>query len=257
MEHYLVGDIDLAKRFEGGLSEAERAAATELEQTIIDADRAPDPEDAEILAEIAGGDEVDADAAERSGRPRFELPVQPVENFELRVAEIDTLKAGIRRQREDGDISFEEAEARLDQLNDQRAEFVLQQRDAVRAYQINERSARGEWSTEVTSFLSVHDEYVEDPVLWDALDATVKRLANAVDANGAFVNGDKDAGWFLREAHRRVSARARSDAADDGGADDAPARLSLNDVSRLTGLELEDALSRMTPDQVSEYLRGA
>jgi len=256
MEHYLVGDIDLQKRFEGGLSEAERAAATELEKAILDATQAPDPEDAEALAEIAGDYEADADAAERSGRPRFELPVEPVENFELRVSEIDVLKAGVRRQREDGDLSFEEAESKLDQLNDRRAELVLQQRDAVRAYQHNATGARMEWSAEVTSFMRSHPEYGEDDVLWDSLDATVKRLANAVDQRGAFLHADKDAAWFLNQAHRLVSARARSDAADDGGADDAPARLSLNDVSRLTGLELEDALSRMTPDQVSEYLRG-
>lgn len=238
--------------FEDGLSPEERAALEPEREAPAPEDMAAEREDLEAILE-------DGEQQARE-RPQFVgplLPVEPVDDFDGRVAEIDARRAELRTQRRDGELDFDEAEEQLETLAQQRQELVLQQRDAVRAAQHNESVALSAWTDEVEAFARAHPEIAGNDVLWGALDATVRRLANQQDASGQLVNADKGPGWFLDEAHRLVSASTAPPAHRDrapGREPEPEPEHATGDVSR-DALSLEEQLARLRPDQVETYLR--
>jgi hypothetical protein len=107
-------------------------------------------------------------------------------------------------------------------------------------------------------------DYASNRSLNAALDQAVKDLAGAQDKDGKFIHEDKSGRWFLREAHRRVmegigrgSRRGGSD--EDVDADDREQHLGRADFERLDdmdGLDLEDEVAKMTPEEQERWLRA-
>jgi len=137
-------------------------------------------------------------------------------------------------------------------------------------------------------------DYKGNRTLNAALDQVVKDLGNAKDKDGNFLHGDKPGRWFLREAHKQVmkdigrgkpaadtgdaetpeEKKARAKAAADGrktdpkklpktlarvpaaDADDAGGDPEFAGLEGLEGLDLEDAVARMTPAQQDKWARS-
>lgn len=139
-------------------------------------------------------------------------------------------------------------------------------------------------------------DYKANRTLNAALDQAVKDLANAKDKDGKLVNDDKPGRWFLREAHKQVmkdigrgkAGAAGGDAAETPEEKKAKAKAAVDarktdpkklpktlakvpaadaedtegdpkfaHLEGLDGLDLEDAVARMTPAQQDEWARSS
>jgi hypothetical protein len=137
-------------------------------------------------------------------------------------------------------------------------------------------------------------DYKANRTLNAAFDQAVKDLGNAKDKDGKFINAEKPGRWFLREAHKQVMkdiGREKPAAVDDADetpeqkaakakaaaaarktdpkklpktlarvpaadADDAGGDPEFSALEGLEGLELEDAVARMTPAQQDKWARS-
>jgi len=210
------------------------------------------------------------------------------EDFNDRVTALETREAEIERQFEEGEIEAKEYRTALKEVSNERVQLE-RMRDRAEIYaDLNAQNAKAEWNRTVTNFVkSVKVEgidYSKDADKAGDLDTFVKRLAE----NPA--NADKSGEWFLREAHKRVKALhgiadtavpAKELTKEDkikqakeqrkppieaapktlaqvpGG--DGPGDLGSEfaNLDGLGGLELEDAIAKMSPSQRERYLAGA
>jgi hypothetical protein len=149
------------------------------------------------------------------------------------------------------------------------------------------QQAQQQWQWEVSRFMrtvkkteGIDYADAKNAHLNKFLDSAVKLLANDPD------NADRDSEWFLEEAHRMTRARyslggapaqgaakpsangpRRPDlrsvppslsAVPNAGADDSSTGESeFAYLEKLSGLELEAELARMSPSKVDRYLRSA
>lgn len=207
-----------------------------------------------------------------------ELPA----DYQGRVDAMKADKAALQQKFRDGDIEFDDYNAELDKLNEQADELKAIKLKATISSEMNQQSAQQEWDRTINSFtgdVAKEVDYLKDPVKQQDLDAFVKALA----ANPA--NGEKSMRWFLDEAHKRVLALhdikpaatpkndgAKPDPKKDRKApvDAAPKTLAqvpgsdgpgdvageFADLDSLEGMELEQAIARMTPAQRERYAQS-
>lgn len=136
--------------------------------------------------------------------------LREAENYEAQQREREQLqqlrKLELQRQQLEVD--------RLRYLREQRAqeaerarqqdEALAHQRAALEQQAAKEqakRDAARQWQQNIADFMGQHPQYKTDPVLFGALDATVRELARRPE------NADKPGPWFLDAAHEIVQAR--------------------------------------------------
>jgi len=221
------------------------------------------------------------------------LDVQIPSDLEAQLEAARTARRELMKKFSDGELSDDEyqtqldaAEQKLDALKDTKraAEFNHQ------VAQANEKAVMESWKASVNGFFkSVKDtdgiDYANNRVLNSALDTVVKDLATMKDDAGNLVHGDKPQRWFLKEAHRLVkdnfaivtvpkgSAKpADKPAASKGAAGKAPdlskvppsisrapAASASDDggefahLDGLSGMAIERAVARMTPEQQARW----
>lgn len=230
----------------------------------------------------------DEPAAEESGefKPRFKADVPA--DLDEQIAVVSTEKKALAQKFRDGDIDLEEFNTQSDALESKRDELNRHKIKAEIYEDMNTQSGEQVWANTVHSFVvnvakSEGIDYRKDADKAGDLDIFVKRLAE----NKA--NDGKPMNWFLQEAHKRVKAlhgiqdkaaehkektpqdklkAAREtrkppiDAAPKtlaqvpGG--DGPGDVSgeFADIEGLEGLELEDAIARMTTSQRERFLKA-
>jgi hypothetical protein len=255
-----IQDEDLA-----GLSAEERAALEEEDTTEVaevtedPVDAAPEAQAAEAPA--AAATEVTEDDADDYDEPFIaQYQADPVEGYTEKLTELDTL--------------FENGEVTLKDYNAQREALLKQQLKAEIAHEQKSQAASQRWQWEIDRFMEDNSGYQQDPIMYAALDAAIKNLANKPE------NADKNGRWFLSEAHKAVQSRfgkpaqTQAPASQKPGRNDVPRTLSTlpaADVNDAGGsefahiealfnkgkvVEAERLLSKMTPDQQSRYLEG-
>lgn len=210
------------------------------------------------------GDDGDDDDDENRFVPKY--TAEPVADYNEQIESLDK--------------RFEDGEIDLKAYNTERENLLRRQLKAEIAAEQNEQNERQMWEYEISNFLDEHKEYGGSKLLHAALDAAVKELG-ADEANA-----DKSFRWFLREAHKNVQkAFGRTDAPDDGKPSgdkpDADTKgkgrkpdLSLvpptlgnipaagdngddgefSDLDKLSGIDLERALARLSDEQRNRYL---
>lgn len=183
---------------------------------------------------------------------------------------------------------LDEADGKLETLT----EAVSAARLNAQIAEANQQQMATTWQRKVGSFMDEVKkteglDYRSNTALGAALDAVVKDLGNQKDKDGELVNGDKPMGWFLREAHRQVKASfglvtvPKTAKPDDAGkpaaageqrkakAPDltkvppnirtAPSAAAAEDggefshLATLSGMALEKAVARMTPEQQNRW----
>lgn len=207
---------------------------------------------------------------------RVDLP----QDYEDQVLANKAAMTEVRRRYNDGDLDHEEMESELDRLQDQRDALRDVKTRATVSAEMRQQSERDAWTHSIRTFL---DEAAKTPELGRVnyytdhgkqadLDTFVKALGSAPG------NEDKPFRWFLEEAHKRVLAlhgipiagrradpQRRPDAsavvtnlADvPGGAGDAdPVSDEFAELDKLTGLDYERALGRLSEERRAQYLRS-
>lgn len=209
----------------------------------------------------------DGDEVRSSFVPKYHAPA--VEDYTTRIQSLDQ--------------AFQDGTLELVDYNRQRDELVRAQLKAEISAEQNAQVEEQLWAREISDFMDAHKEYKESKFRHAALDIAVKDLA-ADEANA-----DKPGRWFLREAHKIVEkefgAQAKespeqpnndnkpgekqSRKPDLSGVPKTLAHLPAAELpdtgsvdefahlDRLTGLELEQAVARLSPAERERYRTAA
>lgn len=235
-------------------------------------------------SEESGEEEADID---RPAVPPYVPPA--VENYDAQVKTLKDERRALVAKFQDGEITLDAMLEKRDELDEKLNTLRDQQRSHDLLRTQSEHDAKRTWEIEVAHFQRAHKEYSVDkdgkpldPVMFNALDGLVKQLA----ADPA--NADKPAHWFLDEAHAMIANKmqppkpAVKEAAQGGDGKTPVAKSRKPDLSvvpktladvpaaesekpatdefahldKLTGLELEQAVARLTPDQQARYANG-
>jgi hypothetical protein len=244
-----------------GLSKAERLALEE------------EPTDVESLRELVEGDD-DAgdedfgdDDAPEVVLPRYRAPA--VEGYDEKMAALDTRQVEAVSRFKAGDSELDDLLAEQSRIEAERRSLSQAKLKHEISMESEQQAAGQGWQRDIQTFFGWAKrtkgvDYAANRSLNAALNQTVKDLASAQDKDGNFINDGKSSRWFLREAHRQVmegigrgSRRGAGD--DDVHGDDRHETRGRADFARLDdldGLDLEDELSKMTPEEEERWLRA-
>ena len=208
--------------------------------------------------------------------PAFAVPA--VADFEGKMAALAAREVVLREQLAAGDLDIAAYDAEKTAIIEGRADLRSEQRFASFAAEQNEQNQKARWQWEQSRFFEQDSSTVyKDPILFAALDASIKALAHQPE------NANKSSSWFLTQADSAVrklfgglGATAQAPAApakpppsllqnipatlaavpaaalpETGGGDE------FAKLERLSGMDLERQLARMAPDEVTRYLRAA
>lgn len=246
-----------------------------------DADDAGAATDAE-KTDGATNDADDDDAEDEPFQPSYqaELPA----DFDEKIQAIDTQIADLEQKYADGEFNFAEFRKQERALLDERQGLSDLRVKAEIAQESAEQAARQRWQWEVNRFKrdtkrAEGIDYDNDKKLSADLDLMVKALAADPD------NESRDGEWFLAEAHKRVKALRGIGTSDKPRADADPVKAvkdarqvkrpdkSLADLpaasrtdasigegefshlAKLSGLALEKAVAKLTPEQQDRWLQ--
>lgn len=129
------------------------------------------------------------------------------EDFQSQMEAVSAERMGLKGQFENGDISFEEYEEKVQAIIERREELLKASVKAEISQEMRQQQAVETWEQTVNNFLDTPVDgidYRADQEKFDALDRYVKILAADPE------NNDKDQKWFLAEAHAIVKVRSGS-----------------------------------------------
>jgi hypothetical protein len=150
----------------------------------------------------------------------------------------------------DGDITVEDLLTEQESLNERMTDLRMRASQAEFAAHQNENVRQSLWGRAQDQFFADHDEYRRSPALWGALDGAVKAIAREP------ANANRSGRSILAEAHRVVK-QFRADQGTDAPYDEAPqGAADLASLDELTGLEYEEALARLSPEEQTRYLES-
>lgn len=220
---------------------------------------------------------------------RAELP----QDFADKKADVDRRATELRERFKAGEIELDEYEVQRDQIEDERDTLRRLELKAEISQEMNQQTAEQQWFAAIDRQIEAAAKpengginYLSDSEKMADLDTFVKTLASRQE------NQDKPMDWFLAEAHKRVlslhgitpqkgvAAPTPAAAADAVKAavekrkppvESAPPSLAhvpgadgpgdmggdeFADLDKLEGVELEAAISRLSPAQREKYLAG-
>lgn len=237
---------------------------------------APAPAPAEAATQAAG----DRPAPAPAPQPTYKAELPP--DYEVKVAANKAALTDLRKRFDDGEVDAAEYHAKLDELQEQRADLREAKTRAQVASEMQEQAEAGAWLSAINTFVADAAtkpelglvDYAKDQAKAADLDVFVKALAAAPE------NAAKPHRWFLEEGHRRVvalhgiatakpaaaaPATRKPDASavvtnladlPGGGGDADPVGDEFAELDKLTGLDYERELGRLSPEKRERYLRG-
>ncbi len=250
-----------------GQSEAAEAVEEVQENTEANAETTEEAPAVEAVAETET-------TGERDDVFIPQYAVNPVADFQEKMALLVEQKAALRVKLNEGDIALDEYEAQKDALIEQERTLHEQKLKADIAAERNEQVSQARWDWEQERFFDAKENAIySDKYLHAALNAAVIDLANNPE------NADKKGSWVLQEADKLVRSRFGMTKPEQPAAlkKDEPRKPDLSVVpktlahlpaadiqqtgdvgefdhlDRLTGLELEKAVSRLSESERERY----
>lgn len=157
--------------------------------------------------------------------------------------QLDEMAADLDRQLEGGDIDILGYTRLRDPIVSARFEAGLVQ-----------KHHEGVWRSEQTQFFNDHPEFRDDPALNGALQRIFKSLDTAENGHKTGLELLNEARRQIEESAARVLRERRNDVQDDRSGPGI--RIDFDHLDGLTGIALEDALSRLPAEEAERYLRG-
>lgn len=275
------GDDDAAVAPVEGKSAADDGGKTvDVDEDDTEPDHAAPAADASAAPVPVVDSADDDDEAERLPRYQVSLP----DDFDAQVGAVNDELAATNEKFRSGEIEFADFQSELSRINAKRDELSALKIKVDLAQEMNEQAAQQEWAMTVNRFMrdakkTEGIDYRADEAKNRDLDLFVKAIA------GDPANQDKPLRWFLAEAHAMVKAKhgiASAPKATDKKPDvklagrkpplasvpktlaevpggDGPGDVAgeFSDLDGLEGLELEDAIAKMTPAQREHWLKAA
>jgi hypothetical protein len=201
------------------------------------------------------------------------------ENHADQLKQVETELDALAEKMDEDEVSYAEYSKGTRDLNDKRTELMAQHRDAVTAVEAAKVSRAQAWTQDVVGYLSNKTEF-HNQVMHDALQSTLNHLyvdpayqgksnQELLEAAGLIVLEATGANKTPAPAEKSTAKAAAEKvaAAVKGAAHDIPMTLGeipaadgehigdneFGGMDKLTGMEAEDALSRMTPAQQARY----
>ena len=287
------------------LTDAEREALEdedlELNDTGDDVDDDARADDAAADDEASGNDDANPDESDESNNEAqaesiatdtqsFNVPTGDLGEIETAINQLQTAREELEAAYESGDseLTYAEHRAKLREIEGALLDLNAERAEVKAIQKVNAAYQQEWWNREIKSFkreaLKADGvDYDQDKKLEAEWDKAVRYLGSDPD------NADKDAAWFLKEAHEIVKARFRLGRNESTAVPPAQKRLSKVDealaarrarqgelpktlsglpeagretegqgefshLDNLSGLDLEKALSRMSQDQQDRYL---
>lgn len=227
-----------------------------------------------------------AENKDESGKPELrefqaELAVNLVENYDQKMKDIGDKRNDLAAKLKTGEIELEDYLVQDRTLQTEETDLRIQQSTAENNQHQNLKIAEQRWMWQQEQFFEAEKNSIyKDPIIESALNTAVKNLASDP------ANVNRSGMWFLTEGDRLVRERfnlGKPPADDKGGADDkgkgkdASRKPNLTEVpptlgnlpaaessetgadefahlDKLSGMDLEQALARLTPEQTDRYL---
>ncbi len=208
-------------------------------------------------------------------------------DYDEQVAALKSETRALAEKFKAGELEFDDYQTQLDQLNERRDQLAEIRLKASISEEMKEQTQEQLWNSTVNKFVTTTArvegiDYAKDTEKQADLDTFVKTLASNPK------NADKNFDWFLTEAHKRVKALhgitdKKEDPSDPPKKDDPPAKPTRKppleaapktlahvpgsdgpgdvggefaDLDALEGMELEQALAKLSPAQRERYLKG-
>lgn len=267
------------------LSDEERAALVDDEPNV-EALKAIVGEEEEVTEEVIAADEAKVakvDPAEEEAEFVTQYVVQAVEGYDDKMEAFKNQKVELRKQLNEGDLSLDDYDAKKDEIVAQEQELREQKLKADIATEQNEQNATARWSWEQERFFADKNNAIyKDKLVMAAFDTAVRDLGNDE------ANANRNGAWFLNKANEMVRERFNMGKAaevvtpkeetppkDTSRKPDlsvVPKTLShlpaadvaktgevgeFDHIDRLTGLELERAVSRLSEAERERYRASA
>lgn len=281
-------DADLPQSSEG-VADGEDSddgdkAAEQPENVEVEQAAAPIPGNATEQRDTVTVATTAEDPPAEAFRPQY--VAQTPEGYDQQLAVLKQSTNALNVKLYTGEVDAETYGAQLDALTDQRDALLTAKIKAELANEMGVQSSQQEFSFVVNKFVrgvaaSDGVDYRTDAAKQADLDGFMRALAN----NPA--NAEKSMEWFLSEAHRRVKSLhgidtpsvvtdpvaqktavkpqrkpstdkiAPSLALVPGGEGPGDVAGEFSNLDGLDGLDLEDAIARMTPAQRNRYVQAA
>lgn len=260
---------------EGGAGETDAPPANvedDAPDVVPDSDKPADPE-IEPPAAVVEPEEAKATAVVPAYKA--ELPA----DYDDRVKSLAEEEDALADKFKSGEIEFDEFRIKAADINARRFELSNAKLKAEIAGEMTEQTAQQAWQKAIDTMMARARkddgiDYRKDPRKEKDLDMFVKALA-ADDENA-----DKPMEWFLDEAHKLVKVKhgIAAKAVEQKDPPETPVRTppkpnttlagvpgadgpgdigdEFVDLDRLSGLELEDAISKLSASQREKYLKA-
>lgn len=221
----------------------------------------------------------EAEPAAEASAPAQPAPLLSVEapaDADAKLADIAAKKAELLTKFDEGDITTAEYQRDLDVLYKQEREVERALDRAQLAVELERTRAQNEWTAKCNAFMGqTHPEYAKDKTLYDKLDESVRVVATMPSMRDATPEQilDKAHKLVLLDHADKFAAPAPAKPAAQPKAPKPEAIPSLHNVpsaevestsggkfaalDRLNGLELEAALSKLSPAEREQYMASA
>ncbi|QMV32681.1 hypothetical protein F1_00055 [Ralstonia phage Heva] len=171
-----------------------------------------------------GGDDGAVDTGTKS------MPVyvaEAPEDAEAKLKGLADKRADLRKQYDDGDITFDELESARDEITKEEKAIERAQLKAEMAAEMQQQQTINDWNRDVNSFLDANPEYRASDVRYQALDMMVRKIGGAPEA--AKMTGPQ----VLAKAHEElqkafgVAAPAKKDEGNGKGEKKPPPKVDV------------------------------
>lgn len=250
--------------------EAEAAAAAAAAGT----DKTEEQKQQEAAAAAAAkqDDKPQETQAQLAPRPRGVVDATLPEDFDAKVKANDDAMTALVKRYDDGDMTFTEFYAEQRRLERESRDLERLKDRAELARESSQQALINHWDSLINPFLAAHPELAEDDVTKAAIDTYLKQTTGPVMAAGGMPGQaeiDKAYEMWCKRFGFKPTGQQQTTAAERkenkvpptlAGLPSATATNvedgKLAAISRLTGVEYEEALAKLTPaelEQISKY----
>lgn len=218
--------------------------------------------------EAAAAAEAQKQAAPVTPRPRGAVEATLPDDYDEQVKANATARKELRAKYNDGDITFEEYEDQSEQLNDKRQDLRDLKFKADLATESSQQALLNHWASVINPFTAAHPELSEDEVSKSAFDTYLHQTTGPVmKAGGMPGQAEIDKAYelwckrfnFTPTGGQQTTTTAKRDikVPPTLGGLPAASATSVEDgklaaIQRLSGVEYEEALAKLSPAEIEQ-----
>lgn len=129
-----------------------------------------------------GGGEGDTGAVDTGSKSMPVYVATAPEDADAKLKELNNKRADLRKQYDDGDMTFDEYEQARDEITEQAEQIKTAKLKAELASEMQQQQVVNDWQRDVNAFLDANPEYRDSTVRYNALDMMVRQIGGTEEA---------------------------------------------------------------------------